>query len=220
MITNKTPITALLAAVPYLLLSTSQSVTFTTIVERDGSGLRQFAASCLDDRVREVRKRIREASPHFDVESRRVSSGQTIFIRNWRPAGLDNPPDRDISLQITDIAQQPLSIFTDYQWSEKLEIYRQTATEVETEGEQLAVLHYVLQMPGTILPHTLSAGGRVENGQAVWELTGDKDEYTLEAHSRQVRWGYLLILIYILAFVIFQIVSYVEQRIKNRPRKI
>ncbi len=220
MMRNNPPITILLAAVPYLLLSTSQSVTFTTIVERDGSGLRQFVASCLEDREGDVTKRIREASPHYDVEHRQIGPGQTAIIRNWRPTGLDKLTEKGVSLQITDIAQQPLSLFTYYDWSEQIEIYRETATEVETEGEKKAVLRYILQMPGTILPQTLSAGGQIENGRAVWELTGDEEQYTLKAQARKVRWGYLLILIYVLGFIIFQLVSYTERRIKNRPRRI
>ena len=217
---NKPSITTLLAAVPYLLLSTSQSVTFTTIVERDGSGMRQFSASCLEDREADVTKRIREARPHYDVERRQVGPGQAVIIRNWRPPQLDKLHEEGVLLQITDIAQRPFSIFTNYEWSEQLKIYRQPAPEVETRGQEIAVLRYVLQMPGTILDKELSLGGRVENGRAVWELTGDKDEYTLKARSRQVRWGYLLILIYILGFVIFQVVSFMERRIKHRPRKI
>jgi len=212
--------TMLLAAVPYLLLSMSQDVTFTTIVQHDGSGLRQFVASCLENRKEDVTKRIREASPHYDVEHCQIGPGQITIIRNWRPTGLDKLTEKGVSLQITDIAQQPLSLFTYYDWSEQIQIHRDTATEVEKEGQQKAVLRYILQMPGTILPQTLSTGGQVENDRAVWELTGDEEQYTLKAQSRKVRWGYLLILIYVLGFIIFQLVSYTERRIKNRPRRI
>lgn len=221
MIRNKTRITALLAAVPYLLLSASENVTFTTIVERDGSGLRQFTASCLDDREEEVTKRIREASAKYDVERRQVKPGQTVIIRNWRPAGLDNlPQEEGVSLQIADIAQQPLSFFTYYHWSEPVRIEAQTATPMEKEGRSKAVLRYVLQMPGSILPATVSTGGQIADGRVVWELPGDQEETLLEASSRQVRWGYLLITLYVLGFIAFQVVSFTQRVIKNRPRKI
>lgn len=212
--------TTLLAAVPYLLLSMSQSVTFTTVVERDGSGLRQFKASYQPSRHDDVLRRIREASPDYDVERREVKPGQRVIIRNWRPSGLDNLQDRAVSLKITDIVQQPLSFFTYYHWSEQVDIYQEAATEVEKEGRSRAVLRCVLQMPGTILPETVSAGGLIENGRVVWELTGDQEEHPLEAISRQVRWGYLVIVIYILGFIIFRAVSFVERRIKHRPRRI
>ncbi len=218
---NKVPITTLLAAIPYLLLSMSQSVTFTTVVESDGSGLRQFRASYQPGRQDDVLRRIEEASPDYAVARRDDSGGQTFLIRNWRwPHRTGPQAERDFSLQITDVAQQPLSPFTYYYWSEQVDIYQEAATEVEKEGKEKAVVRYILQMPGTILPQTVSSGGRIENGRAVWELTSDPQELPLKATSRQVRWGYLAIIIYILGFIIFQVVSFMEQRIKHRPRRI
>ncbi len=222
MMRTNPPTTMLLAAVPYLLLSMSQSVTFTTVIQRDGSGLRQFVASCEPDRLSDVTLRIEEASADYAVSGRsKDKPGQHVLIRNWQwPHYGGNQSSQDFSLQISDIVQKPLSLFTYYDWSEEIQIHRETATEVEKEGQKKAVLRYILQMPGTILPQTLSAGGQVENGRAVWELTGDEEQYTLKARARQVRWGYLLILIYVLGFIVFQLVSYTERRIKNRPRRI
>ena len=74
-------------------------------------------------------------------------------------------------------------------------------------------------MPGRILSVN-GTGGRIENGLAVWELAGDQQETILQATSRQVRWGYLLIVIYILAFLAFQAVGFVQRLIKYRPRRI
>ena len=125
--------------------------------------------------------------------------------------------DASASLQITDIIQKPFDVFTEYHWSEQLEIYRETATPIEIVGEEIATLSYKLNMPGKIVK--TNADG-VEGGTAVWELSANVDTYTLEATSRRVRWGYLLLLLYIVGFVVFQVVGYAIRLVRNRPRKI
>ena len=220
MIKHNTSTTALLAAVPYLLLLASQSVTFTTVVARDGSGLRQLTASCPDGRVGDVTPRLQAASPDYAAAGRETSLGEVILIRNWRwPHAVSDRSREDFSLYIADVAQRPLSMFTYYDWSEPVFIEVQDATPAETEGQSKAILRYVLQMPGRILSVN-GTGGRIENGLAVWELAGDQQETILQATSRQVRWGYLLIVIYILAFLAFQAAGFVQRLIKYRPRRI
>ncbi len=211
---------AMLAAVPYLLLSASQSVQLRTTVNLDGSGLRQYTVACLADRTKEVRKRLLERTGNFDRQSLRREGPNLVITRNWRPANLAKAvtdPDAAASLQISDIIQKPFDVFTEYHWSEQLEIYRETATDVETFGEEIAALCYQLQMPGRIMKTNADS---VEGGAAVWELSADVDTYTLEATSRRVRWGYLLLVLYVVGFVVFQVVGYATRLVRNRPRKI
>ena len=126
-------------------------------------------------------------------------------------------PDAAASLQITDIIQNPFSVFTEYHWSEELSIYRETATDVETFGEEIATLSYKLNMPGRVIA---SNADRTDGGTAVWELSANVDTYTLEATSRRLRWEYLLLVLYVVGFIAFQIGSYVTRVVRNRPRKI
>ncbi|MCK4470545.1 MAG: hypothetical protein KAW49_02035, partial [Anaerolineae bacterium] len=213
---------AMLAAVPYLLLSASQSVQLTTTINLDGSGMRQYVVACVPDRTKEVRKRLLERTGDFDRQSLRREGPNLVITRDWRPANLSKAvtdPGAAASLQITDIIQKPLDVFTEYHWSEQLEIYRETATEIETVGEEIATLSYKLNMPGKIVK-TRSNADSFEEGAAVWELSANVDTYTLEATSRRVRWGYLLLLLYIVGFVVFQVVGYVTRLVRNRPRKI
>jgi len=213
---------AMLAAVPYLLLSASQSVQLTTTINLDGSGLRQYTVSFDQARDPEVPKYLREATRGFDRPRRRKEAGRVVITRDWRPANLAKAvaaPDAAASLQITDIIQKPFDVFTEYHWSEQLEIYRETATPIETVGEEIATLSYKLNMPGKIVKTRPNADS-FEEGAAVWELSANVDRYTLEATSRRLRWGYLLLLLYVVGFVVFQVVGYGTRLVRNRPRKI
>lgn len=219
---RRTPVVAMLAAVPYLLLSASQSVQLTTTINLDGSGLRQYTVSFEQARDPEVPKYLREATRDFDRPRRRKEAGRVVITRDWRPANLARAvtdPDAAASLRITDIIRKPLAVFTEYHWSEELRIYRKTATDVETAGEEIATLSYRLNMPGKIVKTRPNADS-FDRGAAVWELSANVDTYTLEATSRRLRWGYLLLLLYIVGFVVFQVVGYGTRLIRNRPRKI
>ena len=211
---------AMLAAVPYLLLSASQSVQLRTTVNLDGSGLRQYTVACLADRTKEVRKRLLERTGNFDRQSLRREGPNLVITRNWRPANLAKAvtdPDAAASLQISDIIQKPFDVFTEYHWSEQLEIYRETATPIEIVGEEIAILSYKLNMPGRVIA---SNADRTDGGTAVWELSANVDTYTLEATSRRLRWEYLLLVLYVVGFVVFQVVGYATRLVRNRPRKI
>ncbi len=217
---RRPPVIAMLAAVPYLLLSASQSVQLTTTINLDGSGLRQYTITCVPDRTKEVQKRLLEQTADFDHQSWQRKGPDRVVTRDWRPANLGRAvtaPDAAASLQITDIIQKPLTVFTEYHWSEQLEIYRKTATPIEIVGEKIAILSYKLNMPGRVIA---SNADRTDGGTAFWELSANVDTYTLEATSRRLRWGYLLLLLYIVGFVVFQVVGYGTRLVRNRPRKI
>ena len=211
---------AMLAAVPYLLLSASQSVQLRTTINLDGSGLRQYTVTCVPDRTREVQKRLLERTADFDHQDWQRKGPDLVVTRDWRPANLARAvtdPDAAASLQTTDIIQNPFSVFTEYHWSEELNIYRETATDVETFGEEIATLSYKLNLPGSVIA---SNADRTDGGTAVWELSANVDTHTLEATSRRLRWSYLLVILYILGFIAFQLSCYVSRLVRNRPRKI
>jgi hypothetical protein len=207
----------MLAAVPYLLLSASQSVKLRTVVNWDGSGLRQYTVSCLADRSLDARKRLRERTQRFDREHVQRAGPDRIITRDWRPANLTAAVP-DSSLQMSGIIQKPLSIWTYYEWSEKLEIYRDTATDVETYGDEIASFVYRLEMPGRVT--TSAPGGDIRGGTVSWELSAEQPEHTLTAASRRVRWEYLLFVVYVLGFAVFHATRAAVGFVRNRPRKI
>lgn len=212
----------LLAAVPYLLLSASQSVELRTVVELDGSGLRQYTITYEGGRGEEVNKWLQErTSEHARQLGPRREGPLLVINRDWRAADAEKlPASGEPSLDMRGIVDNPLSIWTYYRWSEQLEIYRDRATQVETPGAPKAVLEYQLQMPGRVLRDSVSGSGLVEGNTVSWKLSADLANHTLEARSRRVRWGYLLVLIYIVGFIIFQLTRYVAQMMRYRPRKI
>ena len=217
-----TSVITMLAAVPYLLLSASQSVQLRTIVNLDGSGLRQYTVACLPDRTKEVQKRLLERTGDFDRQSLHREGPNLVITRDWRPANLAvaaTDPDATANLQIVGIMQKPFSVFTEYRWSEELSIYRETATDVETFGEEIATLSYRLNMPGKIVKAKTNADS-FEGGAAIWELRADAETYTLTANSRRLRWDYLLVILYILGFIAFQVTDHVSRLFRNHPRKI
>ncbi len=210
----------LLAAVPYLLLSASQSVKLKTVVSWEGSGLREYVVSYQDGRLKEVNERLRERTPGRARQARPRRDGPMWMIaRSWREANaghLGNPGET--ALDMTGIIQNPLSPWTEYRWVDNVTIYRETATDVETFGAVKAALAYQLQMPGRIVRAT--GGGQIRGNTVTWELSAEQDEHVLEASSRRLRGGYLLLVIYILGFIAFQITRYAAQAVRNRPRKI
>lgn len=44
--------------------------------------------------------------------------------------------------------------------------------------------------------------------------------WTIEASSRRVRWGYLAIVVYVLAFVVYKVLRGLQRAASRRPRKI
>ncbi len=209
---------ATLIAIPFLLLSASDEVRMLTRVERDGSGLRAIWVTSRVDRAREVRTRLREATADWQVERAKSEGGKYFIMRSWRGHSLNTRPDA--KLEVVDFVQSPLSLFSTYKWRETVKIYRGAATEVEQAGAQQAVLEYVLQMPGRIV----NAGGTppqsVTGGRAVWRLSGDKEEYVIEAQSRLVRWDLCVLYIYVLFALIYWAANWAIRRIKSRPRRI
>ena len=214
---GRIPRLVVLAVVPYLLLSASQDVKLTTVVNWDGSGLRQYTVSCLESRRRDVVPQLVERTRDFDRQRERWAGSATVITRDWRPADLAaGIPDS--SLEMTGIIASPLNIFTYYRWSERVQIFRDTATEVERFGEKIASLRYELRMPGHVIEVTPT--GQIQGGTVSWDLRADQPEYTVSAASRQVRWDYLLFALYIVGFIAFQIVHAAEHFIRNRPRRI
>lgn len=57
-------------------------------------------------------------------------------------------------------------------------------------------------------------------GSAIFKLDASQEAVTIDVTSHRVRWGYLVILAYILAFVVFKVLEGLQKAARLRPRKI
>jgi len=212
------PLVALAATLPLLLLHQTQDLRMFTRIERDGSGLKLIWARADVSRAREVQTRVREASPGYDEERRLTEGSAFIISRSWRPCSLQSLPDA--KLEIVDIPQRPFSLFNEYSWQEKVTIEPGPATDSEKYGAAQAKMLYILHMPGRVDPSSVMPAGQVVGGTVVWELTGAKQEYTLQARSHMLRWEILLLLIYVVVVLVVLLVQALVRRVHARPRRI
>lgn len=149
------PQLVLLSALPFLLLSSSRTVSVHTTVYLDGTVQRTLRADFLADRAGAVLPQLESALPRAQrqvvtvVGDGRQATRSTILAR---PDGIDGA-----SLAFLDIVQKPLSLVTDYTWKETLTIPSDTATAVEKAGAAQAVFEYKVTMPGRVLEATAVA---------------------------------------------------------------
>jgi hypothetical protein len=208
----------LMAAVPLLLLTQGEDVRLVTRLDLDGAGMRVAYATGSSDRLEDVRTRLREASPGFDDEKLQAEGGHFTLTRTWRGNSMMAMPDA--KLDIKDVVQEPLSIYSTYTWNETVKIYRDTATEAEKLGAQAAKLTYVLEMPGTVDQATVSPQATVTGGRIEWTLTGDQEQYTLTATSKRLRWDVLLVCLYVIGVLVGGALQFTTRRARNKPKRI
>lgn len=209
------------AAIPYLLLSSSQQAGLVTHVSPDGSGERLAYARTAAGRQREALKHLGQTLPVSDIRRAATEAdGQRMLV--WLDAHVaDLSRLGEIETSHEGILQQPLSIYTRHTWKETVAFDRGDATEVEVVGKGLAELHYVVRMPGRITATT--PPGAVDESKVEWMVRVTPTPQTFTAESVSVRWAYLLLWLYVLAFLITKAIVYgprVAKRIRRRPRKI
>lgn len=209
---------ALAVTVPLLLLHQTEDLRMLTRIERDGSGLKLLWARADLSRAREVRTRMREATPGYEDERHATEGSAYVISRSWRPATLRNTPDTN--LETVDLPQRLLSLYNEYSWEEKVTVHAGPATASEKAGAAQARMLYILQMPGRVDESSVMPRAHVTGDTVVWQLTGDKEEYTLQARSRMLRWDLLLLLIYVVAACAAMVAQWSVRRARTRPRRI
>ncbi len=208
-----------LAAVPYLLLSSSRQAGVITHLAPDGSGERLVYARAATDRAPEALKYVRRVIPGEAREGRASETESLLLWRDMQGANLQRIADVEIVTR--GIIQAPLSIFTYHTWKETLSFDRGDATEVELQGKSLAELKYILRMPGKVTSQSPPA--KVENNRIEWDVRPSANAQTFTAESRTVRWAYILLLLYVLVFLGVKTAEYaprVARQIRRRPRRI
>ena len=127
-------------------------------------------------------------------------------------------------LTITDVLQNPLSLYTTYTWKEKIDFSQLYATDAAAGEAAKLQLKYVVTMPGTVLESSAqpSKGGSAENqgGEATFALSAAEPSTTITVTSSKIRWGYLLVVVYVLGWIALEVFQLLGKLARRRPRKI
>jgi hypothetical protein len=140
------------AVIPFLLLSSAQSVTVRSTVYLDGSVKREVTAEFLQARQRNVLEQLRRALPEAD--SREVTPAGEGLKAVWSVILASAAALEGANLQYQDVAAVPYSPFTYYTFTETVQIPSETATEVEKADPSKATFKYIVTMPGTVTDAT------------------------------------------------------------------
>ena len=138
------------AAIPYLLLSSSQQAGIVTHLYPDGSGERATYARAAAGRAPEIAGLLRDAMPRADL-ARSVEEAEGKRVLAWRDgqfADMNNVGE--VETTTTGIVQSPMSIYSTHTWKETLSFDRGDATEIEVEGMDRAEMTYIVRMPGKV----------------------------------------------------------------------
>ncbi|MCE5218900.1 hypothetical protein LLH03_17940 [bacterium] len=208
-----------LAAVPYLLLSASQQAGVITHLNPDGSGERLVYARGAVGRGSELDKYLTRALPGAEFCRQSSEGGNYLTWRDTNTANLAKVSQAEVTNM--GILQSPFSIFSTHVWKEALTFDRGDATEVEVHGQELAQFHYIVRMPGTIT--TSTPPGKVEGNRVEWEAKIGPEPQTFTVESRTVRWAYLILWIYVLAFVVTKCIAVAPRvlaKVRRKPKRI
>lgn len=78
------------------------------------------------------------------------------------------------------------------------------------------------EAPAGEAPKHKGAGSTVETeaGSAIFKLDASEESVTVEVTSQRLRWGYLVIVAYVLAFIVFKVLEGLQKAARLKPRKI
>lgn len=209
------------AAIPYLLLSSSQQAGIVTHLYPDGSGERATYARAAAGRAPEIAGLLRDAMPRADL-ARSVEEAEGKRVLAWRDgqfADMNNVGE--VETTTTGIVQSPMSIYSTHTWKETLSFDRGDATEIEVEGMDRAEMTYIVRMPGKVT--TTSPPAQLEGNKAQWTVKVTDQPQTFTAESKSVRWSYVVLLAYVLLFIVLKLIVALPKllaRIPRKPRKI
>jgi len=215
---------ALLATLPFWLMSNSSQVWMNLKIERDGGALRQIAATAHPELKRELPTWVNKvaAGRPWDAVWQQGDGTAFTYMRDFRTQ--DANYGEAGQLQISDVLQSPLSLYTRYTWTEKVDFSYLYATDAAMAEAAKTQLKYVVNMPGTVTESSAqpSKGGSAENegGTATFALSAAEPTTTITVTSSKIRWGYLLVVVYALGWVALEVVQLLGRLARRRPRKI
>lgn len=206
----------LLITIPFVLVFTAERVVVSTTMYGDTSGVRVVRATADSSFLNEIRGWTRNMTRGWDDAGAHVSGDSAVVARSTQRNHLG--AHDDVEAEALDVVQQPLSLVTTYRWQEKVR-FDFLGTDRERAAAPLSSFEYRLTMPATIRttsPPAQSVSGRT----ATWTLAADRDEYTITATATAVRWDVVVILVYVLGYLTYRVLSFLARRARLRPRKI
>jgi hypothetical protein len=216
---------ALLATLPFALLANSSRVYLATTVERDGSLRRQITVNASPYFDRQVPKWVADvnAGGKWDLQWGKKTGTTYEHTRDFRLPTLRETGE-SVNLVIQDVISDPLSLYTTYNWTEEINfdyLYESDPAAAKAAGSKLI---YYLTMPGQITEASVQPGGsglaQYEGSLATFTLGADAANYTVNATSQNLRWGYLLIVVYVVSFAVYQLTKNIRRLVAHKPRKI
>lgn len=213
------------ATIPFALLVNSSLTVLTLTIEPDGSAHRQIsvvAAPYFRQQVPGWAKDVR-ADADWDMAWVVNREGDFIYNRDARIAALPQSGET-AALTISDVLQNPLSLYTTYRWREVIGYsYLYDSDSVAAEAISKSLI-YEVTMPGKVTNATVTpaTGSKVETegSKVVFDLAASQGQQTIEVEASRLRWGYLLILAYVGAYVIYCSVRALRYWLRIQPRKI
>jgi hypothetical protein len=193
-------------------------------VERDGGALRQITATVHPELRRELPAWVNkvQAGRPWDGAWQAGDATAYTYMRDYRTQNANYTDGGQLT--ITDVLQNPLSLFTTYTWTEKVDFsYLYETDAAAAEGAKLQ-LKYVVAMPGTVTESSAqpSQGSSVENqgGDATFSISAAQPSTTITVTSSKLRWGYLLVVVYVLGWIALEVLQLLGRLARRRPRKI
>jgi len=146
----------LFTAIPFALLVNSSSVHMSLQVERDGSARRLISVETSPYFKGQVSKWVGDvqAGRPWDRTWRRDSGTTYSYARDYRTQAL-NSQSVNGHLEIEDVFQNPLSVFTTYTWQEEVTFgYLYDSDRTAAQAAQTQVVYEVV-MPGQVTDATV-----------------------------------------------------------------
>lgn len=214
----------LLATLPFWLMSNSSQVWMNLKIERDGGALRQIAATVHPELKRELPTWVNKVSAGrpWDAVWQQGDGTAYTYMRDSRTQNANYGEAGQ--LQISDVLQSPLSVYTTYTWTEKVDFSYLYATDAAMAEAAKTQLKYVVTMPGTVTEAAAqpSKGGAAETqgSTATFSLSAAEPSTTVTVTSSKIRWGYLLVVVYALGWITLEVLQLLARLARIRPRKI
>ncbi len=205
----------LLATIPFVLLLNSDRVTVTTEFFGDVSGRRTVQAEGDTSLKRQIGEWTRDFTPGFDSDGTRIAGARVTVDRSLLLHDLSKLPD--VQASAVDIVQEPFSLRTRYNWSERLTVGFTYDDDKEHAAAPYASLEYRVAMPGRIVN---APGAEINGNTATWTLKGDQPTHDVSATAVSWRWDLIILLVYVLGYLTYRGVGALAHRARLRPRKI
>ena len=219
-------IVGLMLTVPYALLLNSSDVYVSTTFWEDGTVRRQVQATA--DRYHDDPDGLGKWTADVDAgaswQEHWRQAGQTdgsvTVTRNFVVSRLPGN-----ALQTREVFSDPLNVFSTYTFTETIAIHALSDSDAAMAGVGRKVLAYRVRMPGVVTEATATPASRggapaIDGSSVEFSLDASVPEHQITVVSRKVRWAFIIIVLYVLGFIVYQSAAFVKRTVNSKPRRI